>query len=284
MPLDFVTNPLFQIEGSDLDFKVGFKPTKMKGKKYVINKSTGDYIGIVGDGFKCASHPQFFNGIKQVIQDNRLPHELEDAEVKIKTARNNAFGFLDIILPNVQHEVITNKHRTVINERIIALHGIDGSCSNQVHTGAIDTYCSNGQITGDFSSIVMKNTSGFLYGNFINRVKKARANFELRCQMLQKWADTPLNVDGKTFLSSIIKSEKMVDKMYELAHREIAKRGKNVFALYSAFTNYSSYADDHNGFTLRNTGHDTRAESMWKREQEVAKWINSPQFKQLVAA
>ena len=162
MPLDFVTNPLFQIEGSDLDFKVGFKPTKMKGKKYVINKSTGDYIGIVGDGFKCASHPQFFNGIKQVIQDNRLPHELEDAEVKIKTARNNAFGFLDIILPNVQHEVITNKHRTVINERIIALHGIDGSCSNQVHTGAIDTYCSNGQITGDFSSIVMKNTSGFL--------------------------------------------------------------------------------------------------------------------------
>ena len=47
MPLDFVTNPLFQIEGSDLDFKVGFKPTKMKGKKYVINKSTGDYIGIV---------------------------------------------------------------------------------------------------------------------------------------------------------------------------------------------------------------------------------------------
>ena len=82
MPLDFVTNPLFQIEGSDLDFKVGFKPTKMKGKKYVINKSTGDYIGIVGDGFKCASHPQFFNGIKQVIQHNRLPHELEDAEVR----------------------------------------------------------------------------------------------------------------------------------------------------------------------------------------------------------
>ena len=244
-------------------------------------KVTGDYIGIVGDGFKCASHPQFFNGIKQVIQENRLPHELEDAEVKIRTARNNVFGFLDIILPNVQHEVITNKHRTVINERIIALHGIDGSCSNQVHTGAIDNYCSNGQIR-DFSSIVMKNTSGFNYGNFINKVKKARASFELRCQMLQKWADTPLNVDGKTFLSSIIKSEKMVDKMYELAHREIAKRGKNVFALYSAFTNYSSYADDYNGFTLRNTGHDTKAESMWKREQEVAKWINSPQFKQLV--
>jgi hypothetical protein len=102
--------------------------------------------------------------------------------------------------------------------------------------------------------------------------------------MMQKWADTPLNVDGKILLDSIIKSEKLSKKMYELACQEIAKRGKNVFALYSAFTNYASYADERNGFNIRNTGFDTRAETMWRREQEVAKWISSPQFKSLVAA
>ena len=62
-------------------------------------------------------------------------------------------------------------------------------------------------------------------------------------------ADTPLNVDGKTLLEKIIKSEKLAKKMYELACVEISKRGKNVFALYSAFTNYASYADERNGFT-----------------------------------
>ena len=64
----------------------------------------------------------------------------------------------------------------------------------------------------------------------------------------------------------------------------ISKRGKNVFALYSAFTNYASYADERNGFTLRNTGKDTVAQSMWAREQKVSQWISSPQFKSLMAA
>ena len=57
-----------------------------------------------------------------------------------------------------------------------------------------------------------------------------------------------------------------------------------MFALYSAFTNYASYADERNGFRMRNTGNDTQAQTMWLREQEVAKWIASPQFKQLEAA
>ena len=42
-----------------------------------------------------------------------------------------------------------------------------------------------------------------------------------------------------------------------------------------------AYADERNGFNLRNTGNDTEAQSMWAREQEVAKWIDSPQFQSL---
>ena len=72
--------------------------------------------------------------------------------------------------------------------------------------------------------------------------------------------------------------------MYTLYNQEVSKRGANVFSLYSAFTNYASYADERNGFQMRNTGNDTKAQTMWNREQEVSKWVSSPQFKQLVAA
>jgi len=60
--------------------------------------------------------------------------------------------------------------------------------------------------------------------------------------------------------------------------QEASVRGHNKFALYSAFTNYASYADERNGFSLRNTGNDTQAVSMFSREQEVSKWISTPQF------
>ena len=231
MPLDSYTPNLYTLEGTDLDFKVKYEDTKFAGKRYVRNSVTGEYIGIVGDKFSTVNHVNFFNGIKKVIQDNRHPHDLDGAKVKIKTGRNNAFVFLDITLPNVKHTITTSKHQTVINERIIALHGIDGLTSNQVYFGAIDSYCSNGQVGGEFDLIKMKNTSGFTMGRLIAEVKLAKSNFDLRCEMMQKWANIPLNVDGKDFLGKLIKSE-----------------------------------------------------TMWKREQEVAKWISSPQFKSLLVA
>ena len=72
--------------------------------------------------------------------------------------------------------------------------------------------------------------------------------------------------------------------MASLYAKEWHTRCNDVFSLYSAFTNYSSYADAQNGFILRDTGNDTKSESMWQREHEVAKWISHPKFKALVAA
>ena len=85
-------------------------------------------------------------------------------------------------------------------------------------------------------------------------------------------------VSVPTLLDEIIKSERKSKKMYELYMQEASVRGHNKFALYSAFTNYASYADERNGFSLRNTGNDTQAVSMFSREQEVSKWISTPQF------
>ena len=72
--------------------------------------------------------------------------------------------------------------------------------------------------------------------------------------------------------------------MYELYCSEATIRGHNKWALYSAFTNYASYADERNGFNLRNTANDTNAISMWGREQEVTKWVSDSRFVQLQAA
>jgi len=76
----------------------------------------------------------------------------------------------------------------------------------------------------------------------------------------------------------------MTEKMFGLYNQEASVRGQNVWALYSAFTNYASYADERNGFNLRDTGKDTNAVSMFTREHKVSQWIESKQFKELIAA
>lgn len=277
MPFDLITE--------DLDFDVAFEPTKFSEKKYVINAKTGEYIGVVGNSFNCASHPDFFNGVHDTITESLGEIDTNNMNIRYKTARNNAWALMDMTLPEVTAKIYTDRHETTVSQRIIALHGVDGSCSNQVYFGAIDFFCTNGLIRGEYDKIRRKNSALFSMDRFIKELEQSRNDFYNQVEALQHWAVTPMpSYDVKDLLERIIKSDRKAEKMYSLYNQETSVRGRNVFALYSAFTNYATYADERNGFSLRNTGKDTESQSMWTREQEVSKWISTPEFRHLVAA
>ena len=277
--------PLTEMLPSGLDFDVEFEDTKVRDKKYVINGETGEYLGVVGSSFNCANHTDFFGGVYDTVTEHLGEDELKDMKVHWKTAKHNAWAMMDIVLPNVTARVETEKHSTDIAQRIIALHGIDGSCSNQTYFGAIDFFCTNGMITGDHDKIRRKNTSNFTMDKFIRDLKQSTQSFYAQSNQLQQWARQPLQVSNvKTMLEALLKSDHLSDKMLELYNQEASVRGNNAWSLYSAFTNYATYADDQNGFKLRNTGKDTTAVTMFNREQKVSQWIRTVPFRQLVAA
>ena len=275
------TKRLIELDDSLL-FDIDYEKTRLPTKKYVMNKDTDTPIGIVGNSFNTTSHKDFIEGVEKVIKENRTPYELFDAKVKVATAKDNAVIIADITLPNVITKITTDVHETTIAERIIALHGVDGSMSNQVFFGAIDFFCTNGQIRGEYDKVRRKNTSRFSIYTFINELQNAKQDFYAQSKKLQAWANIKLDgVDVADIIKGIVKSDRKAEKMTALYQHEVSNRGKNVFALYSAFTNYSSYADDKNGFKLKEMGNDTESLSMWAREQEVSKWISSNEFKKL---
>ena len=119
---------------------------------------------------------------------------------------------------------------------------------------------------------------------FASDLKKSQQDFNEHAKQMQRWANSSLmQVNVKDLLKDIVKDAN-AEKMYSLYRSEVTNRGDNLFALYSAFTNYATYADEQNGFKLRETGKDTQSVNMFKREISVAKWIETPQFRQLEAA
>ena len=276
MPFDIPTH---------LDFDVEFEDTKVSDKKYVINGETGEYLGIVGKGFTCASHGDFYRGVMDTLTENLEPSDMMNANYNWRTARNGAWTMLDITLPDMQVEITTDKHSTTLGNRIISLHGIDGSCSNQVYFGQIDFFCTNGMIRGEYDKVRKKNTANFSLDSFIYELNRSRRDFYAETAKMQVWAQTDLKyVNVQSLLEDMISSRRKAEKMYQLYCHEASQRGHNKWALYSAFTNYASYADERNGFNLRNTGHDTQAISMFTREQEVSKWVSDDRFITLEAA
>ena len=267
----------------NLDFDVSFEPTRVADKKYVINNNTGEPIAIVGENFNCRSHGDFFRDIMSRVTDNLTPYELEGATITWRDAHHNGWAMMDMTLPNMKHTIVTPKHETEIAQRIIALHGVDGTCSNTVLFGAIDFFCTNGMVRGEHDKVKRKNTSGFDLDRFGEQVQKSNNDFKDYHQQIQRWANKSLFVgDVKAMLESLDKGK--AEGLFQLYNQEAGVRGNNAFALYSAFTNYASYADERNGFKLRNTGKDTAAKNMWEREEKVSRWIASKQFKELLAA
>jgi len=283
MPLDFVNNLIDQVP-DNLDFKLGYEPTKVADKKYVINTDTGEYLGVVGNDFNTETHKDFFHTVQDTMLEKLSPQEVQGATISWKSAKNNAWALMDITLPNVTTKIVTDRHETTIAQRIISLRAVDGSCSNQVFFGAIDFFCTNGMIRGEHDKVRRKNTSGFNVDNFATQLRKSNEDFQMQTRQIQRWAETSLaTVDVKAFLEKLMKSERQAEKMFMLYNQEVSTRGRNKFALYSAFTNYATYADERNGFQLRRTGNDTQAVSMFSRENDVAKWVSNPQFQQLAA-
>ena len=282
MPLDFTS----QLDMPDyLQFTTHKEPTRMEGKDYVVNDETDEVLGIVGSKFNAVSHQEFYHNVYNTMSEQLGEDAMQGVQIKWNTARNGAFAMLDATMPSTKATIVTDKQQTDISQRVIALHGVDGLCSNQVFFGAIDFFCTNGMIRGEHDKVRRKNTTNFNMFSFINELKDANSDFYKQAEQLQAWANTSTkHIDMKTMLESVIKSERKAEKMYSLYNTEASTRGHNAFALYSAFTNYASYADERNGFSLRNTGNDTNSVSMWLREQEVTKWVSSPQFKELVAA
>jgi len=268
-----------------LDFNVEFEPTKVDDKKYVINGDTGDYIGIVGNGFTCASHGDFFRNVMDTTTETLSDYDMEGAQINWRSAHKDGWAMMDMTLPNVTAKIATDKHETTLMKRIIALHGVNGTCSNTTIFGAIDFFCLNGQITGDHNKVMRKNTSNFSLDRFITELHKSQQDFTAQAEQMQRWANTSLmHVDVKAMLEGIMKSDRKSEKMYGLYNQEVSTRGRNLWALYSAFTNYATYADERNGFALRNTGSDTQSKSLFMREIEVANWVGTPQFKSLELA
>jgi len=282
MPFDMNFLPFSYDMPESIDFDIAFEPTKVDDQKYVINTTTGEYLRVVGKDFTCVSHPEHYNGVVNTIVDTLGEEALTDAQVTWRVARNGGWSMMDMVLPSVTNFVRTSKHETEVSQRVISLHGVDASCSSLCLHGWIDSFCTNGCISGEHDKVKRKHTSGFNFDMFQMQLRDSQRSFREQADKLQLWAEHTVYVDEvKAMLDDMIKSKQKAEKMYALYCAEASVRGHNKYAVYSAFTNYSSWADERNGFNLRDTGYDTKNVSMFNRELEVSQWIDSPQFRML---
>ena len=279
----------------DADFDIDFAPLeRFPERRYVIRTDTDEAIGVVGKDFGGVSHPQFFGQIRDAwAEELGFKHTdftgwtgydsraLEnDISIDTKVSRNGAWALEKVVFNNHKATVETSRHTTETALSLYAWHGVDGSTSNNVISGAIDFFCTNGMVTGDYSKIRKKNTRHFDMGRITHEMEGIYDRWVNHNTWCQKLAEKDISVNAlKTALEDIL-PERASKNMLNSVLDEFSVRGANAWAVYSAFTQYASHEDR---FGFRQTANDNTLERQFKRNEDVAKWIEHPAFLQLVA-
>jgi hypothetical protein len=280
-------NDIFKIRGSVVDFAMREENIPFFWDKKVIYRVNEEEdiikgLGIVGHNYPLNTHMDFFSAQHDMLQRKFPAAHLEDVKTKYQTSRDGAWALQDIRFPNVKHLIDNGKHTTELALRNASWHSVDGSASNNAVFGTMDFFCTNLDMNGEYSLIRKKNTKNFDMRKFIDEIEKSVEEFYLTARKYQAWATRDISLDNaKCVLESLPVADRSREKLLSIYQQEATQRGATLWALYSAFTNYSSHTD--NGFAIRQTKHDHEAQTMLGRQFEVAKWVENEEFVRLAA-
>jgi hypothetical protein len=256
---------------------------------FVVREDTDEAIGIVGKDFGGVDHPTYFGQIRgAVAEELGFTHKdfydsmsiNNDITIDTKVSRNGAWALEKMVFNNHKATVETDRHTTETALSLYAWHGVDGSTSNNVISGAIDFFCTNGMVTGDYSKIRKKNTRHFDMSRITHEMEGIYDRWLDHNAWCQKLAEKDISVTSLKNTLEIMLPERASKNMLNSVLDEFSVRGANAWAVYSAFTQYASHEDR---FSFRQTANDNTLERQFKRNEDVAKWIEHPAFLQLVA-
>lgn len=221
-------------------------------------------LNVVGKSYKVVQNEELFDQVHAGMRTALTEGEVRGAEIIDRVSHGGARCFREYRFRNIS---VTSPENDTIGFRVIVENGF-GTGAIKIHAGAIDFFCTNGMILGDYVSMYAKHTSGVQIIRFKEHVELAVQMFwkhkdlwgQLRSKVLtddalvQKWLQEQFSkpVGNKIYLQYLV--EKQV------------RGGQNAWALHCAMTRYASHSNE---FPVRNTGNDHLAYTMLQREHKV---------------
>ncbi len=235
-------------------------------------------LAIVGSGYQLVQNQALFQSIEEQFMRAFDANELADVRVKDSMSYGGRVCLREYQFPNVRCDI--GGGVSDIAFRTIVKNGFGGS-SIVLYTGAIDFFCTNGMIGGQFDCMYARHTKGLQITDVTDRVRRSIDVFYKQADIWRGWRNQLVSEQqAKEFFEDMF-SDRLAIKLYRqfLIDRQI--HGHNMWALYSAMTYYASH--DEGQFETRNTGVDHSAVTLLKREEQVQRTVASDAWSALAA-
>jgi Domain of unknown function (DUF932) len=240
-------------------------------------------LGVVGNNYRLVHNRELFNHVEATMCKQIPAQQLHDVEVRDRVSGFGRTCYRDYVFPRIKCN-IGKSAKSDIGFRIIVVNGYGGSAL-RVHAGAIEFYCSNGMIRGEYQSTYRKHTAGLVVSGIDHAITSSLESFAADQAKWRKWAATPVrHSDAMQLFKDIAQSVKLQEGLTEQYMVESDERGPNLWAVYSAMTYYSSHNTGPFAFRASVEKQDTVATTMLQRELRVSQWTNTDAWHKLEMA
>ena len=219
---------------------------RIHGKKALVREDNNQVLDIVNETYKVVQNDEFFGRLEDAFK-SELGFEEWSHEDKLHHAGRTIYRDYKFPTSKIQ---MPNDSKADINFRIVARnsHGKHSMC---VYSGAIDMFCTNGIISGEFTKGLVPHTKHAAVWKFNEIVNNGHNLYRAQTDTFGIYAGTELDITkAKTFLKTHKISKKAVEAIEEQVKKEIENRGKTVWAFISALTwwatHYPTKGDDVN--------------------------------------
>jgi hypothetical protein len=240
------------------------------------------YLAVVGAGYEVVQTAPLLKTAEDAFRRVCTPEQLVGGYYLDEASYHGAQVQRSYILPAVQPMDRDMQGR--LGFRMVVSNGYDGRVKVGLLHGFVDFYCTNGMFIGtDIDSFERKHTSGFSLQNVSNQIASALVSVQDQFRVVSDLSRTPAGYDNVQAFFAAVASERRATRLMERFEIEAADRGRNLWAVVSAMTYYSSHDSDE--FTIRGSEtNDNVSATLMQRQLEVRRWMDGSAWQRLLAA
>lgn len=248
--------------------------------KFIVRDKDGVPVTLshVGDNYKVLKNNELFPAVEAEMTRVIRPEYLRGVQVKEQMAYNGRDCYREYVFPNLQ---IDARGGGQIAYRMIVGNGY-GSTAVRLIDGAIDFFCTNGMIVGNYERTARKHTSGLSITGLLEWLRDSVQRFTKFTHRIESMHDVVLHhtmfdplfdhLQEKHLVNDRRRGALIDNTMYEARNRLGNGAQPTLWHLHSALTAEATH------FTPRDTGNDHEANTRLKKQQDVNRVINAAEM------
>jgi hypothetical protein len=192
-------------------------------------------LSVVKNSYKLVTHKEVHDALSPVLADH-------DTTVATYHDADGVKAYIDVTF----RKLVTSLGGTDVAFRAIFHNGYGGTSLGCI-VGAVNYFCTNGMILGDYETVYRRHTSGLDASIAADWLKAGMAKWDVSVLRWHRWVGQAVSgEDIKSAITAMSDNEQHKTRMASvLDETYVPKYGWTRFALYQTLTDFASHFEDY---------------------------------------